>query len=137
MDIQFWLLLTVLGVLILGSIRIYGRLDALRQYNYYLALLVSHKGSDDAWSFRMKINTKIPVVLGQFIDVEPSGIRVDRMRTNKDNSTTIDYVLEFDEIQSAYSYMADLLYYGNWEFSPMLLDEKLPDEVKVLAKEHM
>lgn len=136
MDIEFWLLLTVLGVLILSSIRIYGRVDGLRQYNYNVVLLVLHKGSDDAWSFRLKINTEIPVVLGQLIDVEPSGIRVDRILANKDQSTTLQYDIEFDDLQHAYGYMADLLYYGHWEFSP-ILDQKLPDEVKVLVKEHM
>ncbi|MCG6938544.1 MAG: hypothetical protein LJE83_10315, partial [Gammaproteobacteria bacterium] len=121
---------------IFGSIKIYGRLDVLRQHNYKVALFVAHKDSDDVWSFYMNINNEIPVVLGQLIDVKPNGIRVDRLLTNQDQSTTIQYDIEFDDLQRAYSYMADLLYYGHWEFSP-ILDQKLPEEVKRLVKEHM
>lgn len=136
MSIEIWLLLTVLVVLIVGLIKIYGQLDVLRQYNYNVVLLVLHKGSDDAWTFRLKINTVIPIVPGQMIDVKPHGIRVDRIVTNQDQSTTIHYDIKFDDLQRAYSYMADLLYYGHWEFSP-ILDQKLPKEVEIIVKEHM
>jgi len=135
LSIGVWVLV-ILVVLIIGFISIYGQMDALKKYSYNVALHVIHKGSDDAWSFHMKINTEIPVVLGQLIDVKPKGMRVDRIVTNQDQSTTIDYDIEFNDLTHAYTYMADLLYYGHWKFSP-ILDQKLPEEVEKSVKEHM
>ena len=133
MTIDSWLLLTIFGVLIFSSIKIYSRIDALRQYNYIAVLGVLHRGSDDAWYFRLNINTTIPVVLGQVIDVRPCGVRVDRIRTNRNLSTDIHYDIEFNDLQSAYSYMADLQCEGHWIFSP-IIDQKLPEEVEFLVK---